>query len=113
MVKAPTTPPASSRPPQAKPEGLPPTSGREPENPKFFVFDLFTGMGGCWHAFSSFKTPPGESFFTKTIMFETDETADSSGSPLGEGEGSPRVGAALGGVRFGGNYGICSRPGGE
>ena len=38
------------------------------------MFDLFTGMGGCWHALNSLKIPPGSSPI-KMIMFETDREA--------------------------------------
>ena len=39
------------------------------------MFDLFTGMGGCWHALNSLKIPPGEPSLIKMIMFETDRAA--------------------------------------
>ena len=41
------------------------------------MFDLFTGMGGCWHALNSLGIPPGESSLIKMLMFETDPVARS------------------------------------
>ena len=42
---------------------------------KILVFDLFTGMGGCWHALNSLGIPPGPASGIKMIMFETDPPA--------------------------------------
>ena len=55
--------------------GLPTTAGGDSKEPKVLIFDLFTGMGGCWHALNSLRIPPGESSLIKMIMFETDEPA--------------------------------------
>ena len=39
------------------------------------MFDLFSGMGGCWHALNSLGIPPGRASGVKMIMFETDSPA--------------------------------------
>ena len=70
-----TTPPTARQIPPAGPAGPPTTAGVNSRNPKFLIFDLFTGMGGCWHALNSLKIPPGEASLIKMIMFETDKPA--------------------------------------
>ena len=61
--------------PKAPPLARLPAGGRGAQPAKILVFDLFSGMGGCWHALNLLGIPPGPASGTKMIMFETDPPA--------------------------------------
>ena len=46
-------------------------------SPSILVLDLFTGMGGCWHALDLLGIPPGPDSGIKMLMYETDAASRS------------------------------------